>query len=369
MSGRRWSRGAWAARLLVWVAALTPWLCSEQPLLELADGRLSSPASRAVAETDGASALLWLLLIAVDALLALRAALVRRTVVVVLALLAGLVLFERASLPLPTAARFALAAPIAHSPDRADWELLTRPETALPAGPSARHWLGTDSAGRDLLARLLHALRASLEIGLAAAAIALLIGLAVGLACGTLRGAVDFVLMRVIETLLCFPYLFLVLVVFTFLPRGRGTLIGLLGLVGWTAIARLVRGEFLRLADAEFVLAARALGATRWQVAWRHLLPNALTPVWPATTFAVAGALLAEFSLSWLGCGVPEPAASLGALLADGQRQLARGEIWLTLVPSVAMVAIVLAFHAWGERLRESTTPEAAARGSREEPR
>ena len=362
MSGARWMRGARAVRLLVWIAALTPWLCSERPLLQLADGRLSAPASAAAGAGGFATALLWLLLIAIDLLRSVQRRAPRALLLAGLLWFAVPICFQRLSLPLPTDARFAIAAPIAHSPDRADWELLARPETTLPAGPSARHWLGTDSAGRDLLARLLHGMRASLEIGLCAAAIALSIGLVVGLACGTVRGAVDFLLMRAIETLLCFPYLFLVLVVFTFLPRGRGTLIALLGLVSWTAIARLVRGEFLRLADEDFVLAARALGATRWQVAWRHLLPNALAPVWPATTFAVAGALLAEFARSWLGYGIPEPHASLGALLADGQRQLARGDAWLTVVPSTAIVAIVLSFHAWGERLREAMTPEASAR-------
>ncbi len=365
MSARQLMRGAWPVRALVWVAALTPWLCSALPLLQLADGRLSSPATGAAT----GQALFWLAVVAGDALLHARGRASRVAVVGALACLGALIAADDAALPLPTSARFTLAAPVPHDPDRSDWELLARPEVSLPAPPSMRHWLGTDSAGRDLLARLLHGMRSSLEIGAAAAAIAVLIGLLVGVACGTLRGPVDFLLMRVVEVVLCFPYLFLVLVVFTFLPRGRATLIGLLGLVGWTAIARLVRGEFLRLSEEEFVLSSRALGASRWRIAWRHLLPNALAPVWPATTFAVASALLAEFALSWLGYGIPEPAASLGTLLADGQRQLARGSAWLALVPSLAMVAIVLAFHAWGERLREAVAPEAAALAAAERAR
>jgi len=348
--------GFGGVRLLVALAALTPWLATSRPLLELRGGSLRSPALAA----SGGEELFWGALLFAELL---RLAWPRRGLRVVVGV-AGLVLLVLALLPSAGArgggepASFAVAAPVPWDPGAADWELLAQRETTLPAPPSARHWLGTDATGRDLLARLLHGLRTSLSVGVAAAALALGIGVAVGAACGTLRGVFDLLAMRAIEVLLCLPGLFTVIVVFAYLPRERAILIALLGLLSWTGIARLVRGEFLRLAGEEFVLASRALGASRFEVAWRHLLPNALAPVWAAATFAVANALLAEFSLSWLGFGVPEPQASLGTLLAEGQRLLTRGRPLPALAPSLLIVAIVLAFHRLGERLRVATTPE-----------
>jgi len=358
------TRGFGGVRLLVALAALTPWLATSRPLLELRGAALRSPALSA----SGVEELFWGALLLAELLRLAWPRKVARAIVGT----AGFFVLVLALLPVngpvapldPNAPRggsdatFTVAAPIPWDPGAADWELLAKRETTLPAPPSARHWLGTDATGRDLLARLLHGLRTSLSVGVAAAALALSIGVAVGALCGTLRGLFDLLAMRAIEVLLCLPGLFTVIVVFAYLPRDRAILIALLGLLSWTGIARLVRGEFLRLAGEEFVLASRALGASRFEVAWRHLLPNALAPVWAAATFAVASALLAEFSLSWLGFGVPEPQASLGTLLAEGQRLLTRGQPWPALAPSLLIVAIVLAFHRLGERLRVATTPE-----------
>jgi peptide/nickel transport system permease protein len=230
----------------------------------------------------------------------------------------------------------------------------------LPARPSARHWLGTDGSARDLLARLIHGTRVSLGIATTAAAVALVIGLSIGLACGAWRGATDLVLMRVVEVFLCFPQLFLVLIVFAYLPHGRFTLALLLGAVGWTTTANVARGEFLRLQGEEFVVAARALGVPAWRLALRHLLPNALGPVLVAPTFGVATALLSEFALSFLGFGVEPPTPSLGQMLAEGKLVLATAP-WIALLPGTMILLVVLCCNALGEALRPPLAGGAAA--------
>lgn len=229
----------------------------------------------------------------------------------------------------------------------------------LPARPSARHWLGTDGSARDLLARLIHGTRVSLGIATTAAAVALVIGLSIGLACGAWRGATDLLLMRVVEVFLCFPQLFLVLIVFAYLPHGRFSLTLLLGAVGWTTTANVARGELLRLQGEEFVVAARALGVPAWRLALRHLLPNALGPVLVATTFGVAAALLSEFALSFLGFGVEPPTPSLGQMLAEGKLVLATAP-WIALLPGTMIFLVVLCCNALGEALRPPLAGAAA---------
>jgi peptide/nickel transport system permease protein len=182
--------------------------------------------------------------------------------------------------------------------------------------------------------------------------VALLIGLSIGLACGAWRGVTDLLLMRVVEVFLCFPQMFLVLIVFAYLPHGRLTLALLLGGVGWTTTANIARGEFLRLQGEEFVLAARALGVPAWRLALRHLLPNAMGPVLVAATFGVAGALLSEFALSFLGFGVAPPTPSLGQMLAEGKSVLATAP-WIALLPGTMIFLVVLCFNALGESLRK----------------
>jgi peptide/nickel transport system permease protein len=326
-------RGAAAVRGFVWLAALAPFL-AHGASLEL-----------------GGEDLFWLGVVAVDAAWRIGR---RRTLASAAPLALGIVL----------AAVGSAFPPSRLGPEESDWQLVSSPGVELPAGPSARHWLGTDSQGRDLLARLLFGTRVSLGVGAAATAIAVTIGIGIGLLCGTLRGAVDLLLMRLVEVMLCFPHLFLVLVVFAYLPHSRAMLIVLLGLVGWTTTARLVRGELLRLQREDFVLAARSLGASPARLALRHLLPNALAPVLVAATFSVAGAMLAEFSLSWLGLGVAPPTPSLGSTLAEGQRLLMRGIPWIALAPGILIFAVVMSFNAWGESLRAATTPERRPRAA-----
>jgi peptide/nickel transport system permease protein len=349
---------ALAVRAFVWLAALAPFLSNRRPLLR-GGGGFSSPVVGALTIED----LCWLAVAAADVAWIARRSRVGRLVPVVLwlACVIGSVVGASRSSTLDspsTSAGFVVATPVGHGPDEADWDVVSAPGVELPAPPSSRHWLGTDPHGRDLLARLIYGTRVSLGVGVAATAIALSIGLTVGLLCGVFGGWVDLLLMRVVEVLLCFPSLFLVLIVFAYLPPARGTLVLLLGLVGWTTIARLTRGELLRLQGEEFVAAGRALGASRTRLALRHLLPNALAPVLVAATFSVAGAMLSEFALSWLGFGVAPPTPSLGQILAEGQRLLQRGNPWIALPPCLLIFLVVTSFNAWGEALRAATTPE-----------
>jgi peptide/nickel transport system permease protein len=231
-------------------------------------------------------------------------------------------------------------------------------ESALRA-PGRAHWLGTDELGRDVLARLIHGARASLAVGLGAVLLYVLIGTGLGALAGFYRGRVDAAISKAVEVLLSFPALFLVLGalalirVQTVLP-----LIAVLGLTRWTEVARLVRAEVIRLHGEAFVGAARALGAGDGRLLVRHLLPNALGPVWVALPFGIAGAILIESALSFLGFGVPPPAPSWGELLTQAHRYLTHpGAWWLAVFPGLAIFFTVASFNVLGEAVRDALDP------------
>jgi len=249
------------------------------------------------------------------------------------------------------------------------------PEALL--GPSLTHLLGTDQLGRDVLSRLIYGARISLAIGFIAVGIAVLVGAAVGALAGFYGGWVDAVLMRLVDTLLSIPTIFLLLAVIAMdpseqlvrlgsLPLIGGPIKGLLGLVdphivvlmsviglmSWMGVARLVRAEILSLKEREFVLAARVLGASSWRQITKHLLPNAMGPVLVSATLGVGGAILTESVLSYLGLGVQPPTPSWGNILNEGR--IALGVAWwLTLSPGLCILVTVLAFNLLGEGIRE----------------
>ncbi|HEX7808797.1 MAG TPA: ABC transporter permease, partial [Thermoanaerobaculia bacterium] len=179
-------------------------------------------------------------------------------------------------------------------------------------GPSREHLLGTDDLGRDILSRMIHGARVSLTVGFFATAIALVVGSLLGAIAGYYGGAADWIVSRVIEVVLCFPFLFLVLGIVALFRPSLGTIMIALGLTSWTSEARYVRGEFLRIRDLEFAQAAKASGAKDARIIFHHLLPNALAPVLVSASFGVAAAILTESALSFLGLGVPLPTASWG---------------------------------------------------------
>ena len=218
-----------------------------------------------------------------------------------------------------------------------------------------RHLLGTDSLGRDVLARVLWGARVSLSVGLVATAILVLLGVLVGSLAGYCGGWVDTVLSRLIEVVLCFPVFFLILVVVAFVGQSLLSIMVVIGLLGWTGVARLLRAELLKLRQVEFVVAARALGLPAWRVILRHLLPNALEPVLVAATFALAVGVLVESTLSYLGFGIAVPVPSWGALISESRSP---DHWWLQLFPGLLVFLTVLSFNLVGDAVRDALDPD-----------
>ncbi len=219
-------------------------------------------------------------------------------------------------------------------------------------GPNATYWLGTDRESRDVLSRLLFGARASLSTALGATAFAVAIGTAVGAVAGEAGGLADRLLMRATDLFLAFPALVLLLAAAAFLGRSQTILVVLLGATSWMGTARLVRAEVVALRRREFVLAARALGQRRSSLLLRHVLPHVLAPVGVSATLGLGGVLVAEASLSFLGFGAPDPAASWGKMVAEGFGTLSSGW-WVAAFPAVSIALCVTAANLAGDALRE----------------
>ena len=222
--------------------------------------------------------------------------------------------------------------------------------------PTREHLMGTDELGRDLLSRIIWGSRVSLKVGFVAVGIALLIGIAVGAAAGFYGGKVDAILMRFVDIMLAFPTFFLILAVIAILEPSIFTIMAVIGITSWMDVARLVRAEFLTLKERDFVDAARAMGVKNIRLIFRHILPNALSPVFVAATFGIAGAILIESGLSFLGLGVQPPDPSWGNILTSGKDNI---EVawWLSLYPGLAILITVLSYNLVGEGLRDALDP------------
>ena len=240
-------------------------------------------------------------------------------------------------------------APVPFSPNSIDLVERLQP-------PGREHLLGTDDLGRDILARMIHGARVSLAVGFVATAIALIVGSFLGALAGYYGGSADWIVSRVIEIVLCFPFLFLVLGIVALFKPSIYTIMIALGLTSWTSEARFVRGELLRIRDLEFAQAARASGARDARIIFRHLLPNALAPVLVSASFGVAVAILTESALSFLGLGVPLPTASWGSMLSQAHEHIEYAW-WLILFPGIAIFTTVASFNLIGERFREALDP------------
>ncbi len=224
--------------------------------------------------------------------------------------------------------------------------------TATLAPPSRAHPLGQDKLGRDVLSRVLHGGRISLVVGLATVASSLVVGGVVGAIAGYAGGWVDDLLMRLVDVLLAFPGLLLAIALTAVLGASVRNVILALCLIGWTGYARVTRGEVHRLRRREFVEAARALGASDRRILWRHIVPLLAAPLLVQATFGMAGAIVAEASLSFLGLGAQPPTASWGAMLNDG-RAFVLVAPHLTIFPGLAIMLTVLALNFLGDGLRD----------------
>lgn len=225
-----------------------------------------------------------------------------------------------------------------------------------PASPDGDHWLGTDDRGRDVFARLVHGTRVSLSVGFISVALYVAVGVFLGLLAGFYRGRVDALISRLVELGLTFPTFFLILTVMALLERtSLLTIMIVIGSTRWTEVCRLVRAEVLRLRELDFIIAARAMGAGPWRIMLRHLLPNAMGPVVVNATFGVAGAILTEAALTFLGFGAPPPTASWGEVL--GQAYEHQHAWWLVLLPGLMVFLTVVAINVIGEGLRDALDP------------
>lgn len=222
--------------------------------------------------------------------------------------------------------------------------------------PSSLFWLGTDRLGRDVFSRLLYGGRISLWVGFVAVGISISIGTTLGLISGYFRRWVDEVIMRAVDVMLCFPSFFLILAVIAFLEPDLTNIMIVIGLTSWMGVTRLVRAETLSLREREFVDAARLAGTPTSKILIRHILPNALAPVLITATLGVAGAILVESSLSFLGLGVQPPTASWGNMLMEGKAVIESAP-WLSVYPGLAILITVLGYNLLGESLRDIFDP------------
>jgi peptide/nickel transport system permease protein len=222
--------------------------------------------------------------------------------------------------------------------------------------PCAEFPLGTDALGRDVLSRLLYGSRVSLWVGFVAVGISLIIGVTLGLMAGFFGGLADELAMRAVDVMLCFPSFFLILAVIAFLEPSLGNIMAVIGLTSWMGVARLVRAETLSLREREFVEAARLAGAGPARLILRHILPNTPAPVLVSATLGIAGAILTESALSFLGLGVQPPEPSWGNMLLEGKDVLEIAP-WMSVYPGLTILITVLGYNLLGESLRDILDP------------
>lgn len=242
---------------------------------------------------------------------------------------------------------------VPYSPYEAELENYLKPPELF--GKRFKHYLGTDETGRDVAARLIRGTRNSLLVSLVAVGLALLIGVMIGAAAGYFGGWVDIVISRFIEVVICFPKLILIIAVMALKKPSLLNLMIVIGLTSWTGIARLVRGEVMKVRNFDYVQSARAMGASNWRIIFIHVLPATIGPLSVTAAFDVAEAVLTESALSFLGIGVPIPEPSWGDVLKTAQ-DFPDIAWWMTLFPGLLIFMTVITFNNLGDKLRERFT-------------
>jgi peptide/nickel transport system permease protein len=229
--------------------------------------------------------------------------------------------------------------------------------TAIRKAPSALHWFGTDENGRDILSRIVHGASASLRAGVISVTIAVALGVPIGLLAGYRGGWIDAIISRVTDAMLACPFLILAIAMAAFLgPSLRNAMIAI-GISATPIFVRLARGATMATMVEDYVEAARAVGNPRWRIALRHVLPNIVPPVLVQATLAIAMAIIAEASLSFLGLGQQPPAPSWGSMLNAAQRFLGQAP-WMAIFPGLSIFVVVLAFNLLGDGLRDALDPK-----------
>lgn len=245
----------------------------------------------------------------------------------------------------------AIAAPLVapYDPIATSWTLVRK-------APSAAHWMGTDENGRDVLSRIIFGARASLLAGVVSVLIAAGVGVPVGLAAGFLGGKTDMIVGRIVDAMLACPFLILAIALAAFLGPALTNAMIAIGVTAAPVFVRVARGATMDAATNEYVEAARALGNPPWRVALRHVAPNIIPPILVQATLAIAAAIIAEASLSFLGLGQQPPEPSWGSMLNSAQRFLSQAP-WLAIFPGAAIFMVVLAFNLVGDGLRDALDP------------
>ena len=225
--------------------------------------------------------------------------------------------------------------------------------------PSDAHILGTVDVGRDLFARLLYGGRISLFVGITSTIISVLIGIPLGLIAGYFRGTAESIIMRTADAFMSFPSMVLILVLVAVFGPSILTVTVVIGVLGWTAIAKLIYGNVLSIREREYIQAARAVGVSTKKILFSEVLPNAIPPVWANISFRVAGAILTESSLSFLGMGVQTPQASWGNIIFAAQNLLVlTARPWVWLPPGICIILVVIGFNFIGEGVRDALDPK-----------
>jgi peptide/nickel transport system permease protein len=236
---------------------------------------------------------------------------------------------------------------------------------AVSQPPSANHLLGTDRSGRDVWARVVHGARTSLVVGIGAVGIYVTIGTLLGGLAGLRGGRVDFFIMRIVDTLMSIPTLLLVIVFVAAVGPSLGSVVAVIGLLGWPGACRLVRGQLLSLREAEFVLAARVVGVSSSQILIRHMIPNLVSSLAVLATFGVASAIILEAGLSFLGLGVKVPIPSWGEMINAAQSPSVLIDTpWLWIAPGIAIALTVLSVNFIGDGLRDALNPRSSRQGT-----
>ena len=226
----------------------------------------------------------------------------------------------------------------------------------LPKGPSSQFWMGTDDLGRDIFVRIAYGARVSLLVGVVATGIAVAIGVVVGLAAGFFGGLVDTVLARLVDVILCVPFLLVAIALVSITGPGLSITILVIGFFSWASVARIVRGQVLSLREREFVEAARSLGASDRRIMFVDILPNVLAPVIVYATLLIPVVFVVEATLTFLGLGLPPPTADWGGMISDGQAYYTTSW-WFLMFPGAALLITTLAFNLFGDGVRDAFDP------------